>query len=742
MLKKRIVLIGGGHTHAIALRMWAMAPRHDTEIILVSPVNMAAYSGMLPGHVAGHYSEAEMHMDLRRLANAAGAMFIEAAAEGLNLASRTIILKSRPPLTFDLASINVGGSPLLGVVPGAENWAIPIKPVPRFLAHWRDLIKNAQQLPPHQQLRIILVGGGAGGVELALSMRHRLGPTAEITVVHSGNTLLSSHNRRVQKILTAELHRKSIKVITGDAAALVSQKSLTLSSGLELPFDTIYWTTQAQAPRWFSTTGLELTAQGYLAVDKSLQSMNAAGIFAAGDCATVIGQERPRSGVFAVRQAAPLFQNLKLALDGKALKKVHLQREFLSLIGLGDHRAVAARGKWATSGQWNSQYIWRLKDRIDQRFMAKFSDLAATPDMTAQQPSAAEPEPMRCFGCGSKVGASVLTSALEELAANFPDVVKNQSLTWGLNEREDVSQWIPPPGLPVLQSIDYLPALVSDPFSAGQITCNHAVNDILAKAGEVHNVLLLAVLPVSKPHISADHLRLLLAGVATQLRHFGAFLAGGHTAEGERLAVGIVANGIQRGTSLSKAGGKPGDALILTKALGTGVIFAGAQRGLAPAPAISNAIASMVQSQHSLGPLLRRLEVHACTDVTGFGLLGHLAEMLRGETMRAIINRSSLPYLEGAHALADLGIRSSLFDSNYQITTQVRSNGLSLSEWALLCDPQTSGGFLISVAPDAADDLVTQLRDCGLKHATIIGRLAERGPMHAAIEIQPPELAS
>ena len=710
-----------------------MAPRPGTEIVLVSPVDLAAYSGMLPGHIAGHYSEAEMHIDLRRLAHAAGAMFVEAAADGLNLTSRTVTLKSRPPLTFDLASINVGGSPNLGLIPGADQWAVPVKPVTRFLAHWQELLKVATRLPKHQRLRIILVGGGAGGVELALSMRHRLGPAADITVVHSGNTLMSSHNKRVQKILTGELHRKAIKLITGDAAALVSQNSLTLSSGLELPFDAMYLTTQAQAPQWFHATGLKLTAQGYLAVDERLQSMNAPGVFAAGDCATVIGQERPRSGVFAVRQGAPLFQNLMLALEGKALNKVHLQREFLSLIGTGDHRAVAARGKWATSGAW----IWRWKHAIDQRFMTKFSDVPAGPTMAPQHQSPAEPEQMRCFGCGSKVGAPVLTAALEELAANFPDVVQTQSLAWGLNEREDVSQWTPPPGLPILQSIDYLPALVTDPFIAGQITCNHAVNDIFAKGGEVHNILLLAVLPVSVSHVSADHLRQLLAGVATQLRTFGAMLAGGHTAEGERLAIGITANGIQRGVSLSKTGGKPGDALILTKAIGTALIFAGAQRGLAPAASVASAISSMLQSQHELVPLLRHSEIHACTDVTGFGLLGHLWEMLRGEKVRAIINRRSVPYLEGARALADRGIRSSLFDSNYQIAAQVRSNGLSQSEWGLLCDPQTSGGFLISVAPEYVDDLLAQLHQCGMNQAAIIGQLAEREAMDAAIEFQP-----
>ena len=733
MLKKRIVLIGGGHTHALVLRMWAMAPRPGTEIVLVSPVNMAAYSGMLPGNIAGHYSEAEMHIDLRRLAHAAGAMFVEASAEGINLPSRTVTLKSRPPLSFDLASINVGGSPKLGLIPGAEQWAIPVKPVPRFLVHWQELLKSATRLAKHQQLRIILVGGGAGGVELALSMRRRLGPAADITVIHSGNTLMSSHNKRVQKILTGELHRKAIKVITGDAAALVRQNSLTLSSGLKLPFDAIYVTTPAQAPQWFRATGLQLTAQGYLAVDESLQSMNAPGVFAAGDCATVIGQERPRSGVFAVRQGAPLFQNLKLALKGKALKKVHLQRAFLSLIGTGDQRAVAARGKWATSGTW----IWRWKQHIDQRFMTKFSALPAAPSMETRQPSPQEPEQMRCFGCGSKVGAPVLTAALEELATNFPDVVQHQSLAWGLNEREDVSQWTPPPGLPVLQSLDYLPALVTDPFIAGQITCNHAVNDIFAKGGEVHNILLLAVLPVSAPHLSADHLRQLLAGVATQLRTFGAMLAGGHTAEGERLAIGITANGIQRGASLSKTGGKPGDALILTTAIGTALIFAGAQRGLAPAASVASAISSMLQSQHGLVPLLRHSEVHACTDVTGFGLLGHLLEMLRGETLKAILNSRSVPYLEGARALADVGIRSSLFDSNYQVAAEVSSNGLSPSEWGLLCDPQTSGGFLISVAPEAADDLLAQLHQCGMNQAAIIGHLAERGPIDTAIEFQP-----
>lgn len=742
MHKQRLVLIGGGHTHALVARQWAMQPRPDTEVVLVSDCSLAPYSGMLPGFIAGYYSRELVHIDLRRLAQAAGAVFIEARVEGLDPKAQLVHLQGRPALHYDVASINVGITPTRATVPGAEEWAVPIKPVRAFIQHWQTLLANAATAKAPQ--RIIIVGGGSGGVEVALAMRHRLGAAAEITMVQGATSLTPNHPRRVQERLRIELERQGVRLYLHTKATTVAQDALTLSSGVTLPFDALYWTTQAQAPAWFAATGLELAPRGYLATDATLACTGQSRLFAVGDCATIIGHERPKAGVFAVRQGPWLMANLQRALDGRTLKSVRLQKKYLALLALGEQRALATKGAMSLSGAW----AWRWKDRIDRGFMEKFSALPAAPTMMAERTGAAparddanadananaDAMAMRCLGCGSKVGGTVLSAALNALRQAAPDIASHAGLDWGLAEREDVCLWTPPPRTAVVQSLDFLPALIDDAFVAGQIACNHAFNDLIAKGAEPHSALLLAILPVAAEPLVADHLRQALAGVAAQLRLLGAALTGGHTSEGERLAIGLAVNGLATRELVAKTSGRDGDDLILTKALGTGVIFAAARQGLAGAAEVDAALASMVASQHALLDLLRLPTVHAATDVSGFGLLGHLQEMLTPGTLHAELSAASLPYLPGAEALAKRGVTSSLQPANRRLVVD-NVRAAAGDAWSLWCDPQTSGGLLLSVAPASTPAVITQLQALGFPAACRIGGLRPRGAGEVAIAI-------
>ena len=372
MLKKRVVLIGGGHTHAMVLRKWAMQAIPNAELLLISPVENAAYSGMLPGYVAGQYHASSIHIDLRQLTHAAGAAFVTASVEGIDPTNRTIQMATRPPLAFDVASINIGSIPSQESVPGATEYAIPVKPVSGFIHSWEQILEQSSSRD--RPLRVVLVGGGAGGVELALAMAHRLGDTAQLSIVHNRSTLLANHNSCVQKLITRELLRKGITLLLSDQAIKVSSGLLHLSSGRTLAFDALYWTTNAVAPRWFKDTGLELTNTDFLALDNTLSCRGYPGLFAAGDCATVVGQERPKSGVFAIRQAPTLYTNIAHTLSGKPLVAVKLQRKNLALIATGDKRAIASWGPLTASGAW----VWRWKDSIDRKFMKGFDTIRAS----------------------------------------------------------------------------------------------------------------------------------------------------------------------------------------------------------------------------------------------------------------------------------------------------------------------------------------------------------------------------
>ena len=375
-LIKDLVLIGGGHSHAIVLRMFGMKPLPGVRLTLITEASDTAYSGMLPGHVAGFYTYDECHINLRTLAQFAQAQLYIDRAIALDLENNRVICANRPPIAFDLLSIDVGSTPAMISVPGATEYAIAAKPVRQFLAHWNKLLEIAQT---QSRLSLGIVGGGAGGVELALAMQHRLLTTAqqstpnlEIHLFHRDAQLISTHNRWVSRRLAEILMARGIHLHLEETVSQVRSHQVECESGLQVEYDYLFWVTQASAPVWLQTSGLVLS-DGFIQVNDKLQSVSHPQVFAAGDVATMVNYPRPKAGVFAVRQGKPLFQNLQRVLLGKPLVPYVPQKQYLSLIGTADKAAIAIRGN-VNFGP--SPLLWHWKDWIDRRFMEKFSTLA------------------------------------------------------------------------------------------------------------------------------------------------------------------------------------------------------------------------------------------------------------------------------------------------------------------------------------------------------------------------------
>ncbi len=363
------MLIGGGHTHSLVLRQLADKPLADVRVTLISDVEHAAYSGMLPGHVAGFYTHEEMHIDLRKLCQRAHADFIHANVNALDLENhRALQDGKRIGPAADILSINIGSTPGLHRVPGMADCAIPSKPVPQLLAGWERLRTAAAAGTSAQPLRVVVVGGGAGGVELTLAMESRTSGKAEFTIVHGGPHLLAGHNERVRNRLSAVLARRGVAVLLHQRVSRVESGGVHLQSGAWHPADFVFQVTQPTPAPWLRESGLALTEEGFIRVQPTLQALHHPWIFAAGDIATLESKPTPKSGVFAVRMAVPLEANLRAAFLGKPLSSYKPQKNFLSLIGTADGRAVASRG-WLA---WHSTSMWRLKDWIDRRFMRQF----------------------------------------------------------------------------------------------------------------------------------------------------------------------------------------------------------------------------------------------------------------------------------------------------------------------------------------------------------------------------------
>jgi selenide,water dikinase len=352
--------------------------------------------------------------------------------------------------------------------------------------------------------------------------------------------------------------------------------------------------------------------------------------------------------------------------------------------------------------------------------MAAQGDLPETtmPDMAAM----AAPMLMRCAGCGAKIGAETLRRALADL-----DIPSRHDIPLGVRDGEDTSAILVPPGRALLQSVDHFPALFDDPLRLGRVATLHALSDLFAKGARAHSALMTAVIPYARGALQERDLGELLRGVVAELNRAGAVLIGGHTIEGPDLAVGLTVNGTAEITALMRKGGlREGDALILTKPVGTGVLFAADMTGDARGIDIETAIRSMLVSNAGAATAAHEAGATACTDVTGFGLGGHLIEMLRGCGLDAELSLQAIPALPGALAAFARGTRSTLAPENVAMVGAVDRRESS-ERFDLLFDPQTSGGLLIGIAADRANALLDGLRAGDTPDAAIVGRVVARG---------------
>jgi selenide,water dikinase len=473
---------------------------------------------------------------------------------------------------------------------------------------------------------------------------------------------------------------------------------LLLSDDSFVEVATALWATGVQGAAFLAASGVACDPIGCVRVTHDLRSVSHAHVFAAGDCASVDGDPRPKAGVWAVRAGAPLADNLRRAAKGQALKPWRPQRNGLAILGLGRGRAVAWRNGIAVQGR----KLWWLKDRIDRRWMQMYTEMRMEPNPDA---------PMRCGGCGAKVSAEVLEAAL----ATLPRPVESRDL---LTTLDDAAVLKPPLGKLLVQSVDHFRAFLDDPFVFGQIAAAHALSDLYAMGAEPWTALAIASVPYASSRKMRTELSAMLQGATEILRADGCALVGGHSAEASETALGFAVTGlVDSGRILRKGGLRPGDQLILTKPLGTGIVLAGHMRGNARARWLTATIESMRTTNASAARIAMAHRPNAGTDVTGFGLAGHLREMLEasGTDAGAVLWLAAIPALPGARALAAHGIESTLAQDN-------RSKLGDAPDTALLVDPQTSGGLLLGLPAKRAIACLQALRDSGL-NAAIIGEV-------------------
>ncbi len=726
-----LVLIGGGHTHALLLRRFAMTPLPGLRLTLVNPGPVAAYSGMLPGHIAGHYARDEFMIDLLRLGRSAGARVILDSVTGIDRAAQEIHFASgRAPLGYDLASVDIGITSDLNDLPGFAAHTVPAKPLGPFLEAWNAFVAKALPAP-----RIAIVGAGVGGMELAFAASHRLksaGASPEITVICRDAVPGVSPSAR--RRLLAEAAAQGIQIRTGAGAVAAEAGAgaesgagagaFLLSDGARIKADFLLVVAGARAHPWLAGTGLDLQ-DGFIKVTPNLQSSDPL-IFAVGDCAHLTQTPRPKAGVFAVREAPVLEANLRAALSGKGrMQSYRPQQDYLKLISLGSRRAMADRTGLAIGGAWT----WRWKDRIDRRFMAMFQDMVlptmapALPQTSVQGLNDLLSGRPLCGGCGAKIGPEGLSA----LARSLPKPTRADVLA---GAGDDAAQLSTAPGAMVqVISTDHLRALCLDEAQMATIAAVHALGDIWAMGAAPQAALAQIVLPQMGERLQGRTLAAIMAAAARVFAAAGADIVGGHTTQGAELTIGFTVTGLTP-HPVAKGGARPGDALILTKPLGTGIVLAAEMAGssvpgLIMGEIVAAALASMARPLAMDASILAP-HAHAMTDVTGFGLAGHLLELLEASGMAAEISLAALPVLPGAEALAARGQASSLAPANRAgVLGRLRAPQGPRTD--LLFDPQTGGGLLAALPPEAAVLCLDQLRAKGIA-AVQIGHIVAGTP--------------
>jgi len=381
---QRLVLIGAGHAHAQVLLSLAQQPIDNLDIVVISPTTQAPYSGMMPAWLAGDHNWVDCCIDFNRLCQRVGARLIDDSVTRIDLDAKMVLLESGMQVAYAWLSINIGSTlhapAAASAAPATGNpvrvvpvRVVPMRPLSALCEHWQIVLDDVERHPPDAGYQVVMVGGGAAGIESILSVHHRLTTLKprmafRFTLATQGQTLAPGLSSAAEKILQNHLHRRGIVVQTGFSAKHISSDAVLDNGGRSIPADVVLWATGAHAFGWPGSSGLAISADGFIRIDTQLRSISHPEVFATGDCAAW-EDPLPKAGVYAVRMGPVLAYNLRASIDHEPLAPYRPQRRYLVLLGTGDQHAVASWGPLGWQGAW--VYAW--KQRIDRRFLARYN---------------------------------------------------------------------------------------------------------------------------------------------------------------------------------------------------------------------------------------------------------------------------------------------------------------------------------------------------------------------------------
>ena len=682
-------------------------------ITLVNKESTTIYSGMFPGVLAGKYKIDEILIDLRTLALKAGVSFVMAEIDGIEPKKKKLFLKGRPEIEYSSLSLNIGTKTNLNsksLIRGNKDFAVTIKPFSesyKFIVD-QDIYKDDSSAKP-----FVIVGGGFAGIEIAFSLRKRWPKRSILLKIKSG--------RKINKNILRCLNALNIKTTKKNLSILYPKLICTGNKSFN----------------WIKDSGLPIDEDGRILTKNTFQVLNFPELFAVGDCGVIDNHPRPSSGVWAVRSAEPLAKNLENTSQGLKPNEWKPQRKAIQLLDINsskkESKAFISWGE-VIVGPYN--ILSRLKELIDKKFISKFY---FTKNKDSEMLS--RKEMIKCRGCAAKLAFTPLNLALKRL--DLIESSKDDSINIGILNSSKI----------LIQSVDGFPSLISDPWLNARILAFHSSSDIWACGGSSISAQCIVNLPSLPNNLQQELLFQVLEGINSALTIQGAKLIGGHTLESRKMSEEPFSLGIESSLTVngiiddnhnfwSKGGMKKGDQILISRSLGTGIIFSAFMNGYVKPYILDSVLKEMNKSQHEIVNYINHLTnisphqkiVNACTDITGFGLLGHLSEMLEStnrdqlkmnlEPLKIILEIDNIPIYDGVKELLDIGFESTLAPSNEiflkningdeALRVELVSNNFDSSSsfynamLKILVDPQTCGPLVISCSSIYSEKLIQQ----------------------------------
>ncbi len=700
MTLNHLVLVGGGHTNALLMKSWLMKPNliPSVPITIISRDSFLVYSSMYPSVISRSISLKQSLINISSLANSAKVSFVNSEVRDIQFDNQQIILKNRPSIQYSKIILNCGSATKVSNKFSKlvkDDIACTIRP---FLKSYQ-FIKSEDAFNTKNELPFVIIGSGLGAIEIAFALRKRWKNRALILVCNP-----SKISRRFLK--SFEIFNIKIKEDINFA-----YKKVLLCTG-NSPHD------------WIKNNILKLDDNGRIITNKYLRVKDFLNIYAVGDCASVGINKRKSSGILAVKSSRTLSKNIKNDFINKKLREWSPQKYGLQIVNLFNNKhpmAFAVYGKFVLGP---ARLFWVFKNILDNNFLKQFKH----PVMNSSENDLSM-SVMDCRGCAAKIPQNVLNDSLI-----------NSKLKKFAQFPEDASQIYRSHKHIILESLDGFPSLVSDPWLNAKITALHACSDLWACGAKLISGQVLISIPKIENAYQNYIFSQSLDGIRSVFDELGAEIIGGHTFESRNYSYKPYTLGVDLALSVqgvlkvdqrpwNKHGMKPGDVLLMSRPLGVGIFFAACMKNINVYESYKEIFKNLVTSQHNLIENIQSIQekfqiqiVNAATDITGYGFLGHLNEMIQAtnlkrreenlKDLKVILNMNSFKAYPGVIDLINKGIQSTLFEENYKILDFLRYksqeriidfnhgndiNPIKVSVIKkLLCDPQTCGPLLIS----------------------------------------------